>query len=90
MRRILRKVAASGKTVTVDVRKRGGRGGKKEEEKEEAKNTQALFSVNIDDPENRPDLTHLPFLVPSLPQELGDTSTLAEPDVINELIANHV
>jgi len=27
---------------------------------------------------------------PSLLQELGDTSTLAEPDVIKELIANHV
>jgi hypothetical protein len=24
-----------------------------------------------------------------LPQDLGDTSTLADPDVIKELIANH-
>jgi hypothetical protein len=27
---------------------------------------------------------------PRSPQELGDTTTLAEPEVVHELIANHV
>jgi len=88
MRRILRKVAAGGKAVTVEVRREGGKEGGR-------KGMNRIFKLSVLQSRNPKRTVQLTISLPSsfppsLLQELGDTSTLAEADVIKELIANHV